>query len=247
MNAAITALFDGVPDAGVLQADIESACDVRYALPLLYWLPRLAHAKTIIEIGMADGSTTIPLLAAAVETGGRVISIDPDVGETTERGRALIDRCGLAAQHELHRCTSDTFFASFADVIDFAFVDGDHRAEYVLRDFENCWRRLRPGGLAAGHDIDPLPAGDDAIVLAECARDPAAKGVAKALTLVLLRNHDIDVLPFGPPLHDLPAFGWPGIPIVLTRKRPVDERALRIGRAESDEVLAALARTRGTS
>ncbi|MEO5913298.1 MAG: class I SAM-dependent methyltransferase [Luteolibacter sp.] len=35
----------------------------------------------------------------------------------------------------------------------FAFIDGNHQREYVESDFENCWKRLSPGGVLAMHDF----------------------------------------------------------------------------------------------
>ena len=42
----------------------------------------------------------------------------------------------------------------------FAFVDGNHSAEYVRSDFEKAWALLSPGGIIAihdyGHDLPPV-------------------------------------------------------------------------------------------
>ena len=36
--------------------------------------------------------------------------------------------------------------------LDFIFVDGNHEYQYVLRDLENYWPKLKIGGIMAGHD-----------------------------------------------------------------------------------------------
>ena len=36
--------------------------------------------------------------------------------------------------------------------IDFCFVDGNHRYDYVLRDLQNYFPKLKPGGIIAGDD-----------------------------------------------------------------------------------------------
>lgn len=47
-----------------------------------------------------------------------------------------------------------------AEALCFAFVDGNHSAEYVRSDFETVWRLLSPGGVVAihdyGHDLPPV-------------------------------------------------------------------------------------------
>jgi hypothetical protein len=35
---------------------------------------------------------------------------------------------------------------------DFVYIDSDHRYEYVKRDIDDWWEKLRPGGVMAGHD-----------------------------------------------------------------------------------------------
>ena len=36
--------------------------------------------------------------------------------------------------------------------VSFAFIDGNHQADYVKGDFEMIWERLSPGGVVAFHD-----------------------------------------------------------------------------------------------
>lgn len=57
--------------------------------------------------------------------------------------------------------TSDDFFGSGALggaglVPDLAFIDGMHLFEYALRDFINCERAMRPGGVICLHDVLPF-------------------------------------------------------------------------------------------
>ena len=39
-------------------------------------------------------------------------------------------------------------------VCDFVYIDGNHEYEYVKKDIENYWKRVRKGGILAGHDIN---------------------------------------------------------------------------------------------
>ena len=40
------------------------------------------------------------------------------------------------------------------NVFDFNYIDGNHEYEYVKEDIENYWKKLRKGGVLAGHDIN---------------------------------------------------------------------------------------------
>jgi len=38
-------------------------------------------------------------------------------------------------------------------LVDFIYIDGNHTYNYVKRDIENYWSKLKVGGILAGHDI----------------------------------------------------------------------------------------------
>lgn len=40
------------------------------------------------------------------------------------------------------------------DGIDFVYIDGNHKYEYVIQDMKLYWEKLRIGGILGGHDID---------------------------------------------------------------------------------------------
>lgn len=42
--------------------------------------------------------------------------------------------------------------------LDFVFIDGNHRYDYVLEDITEWTKKVKPGGIVAGHDykIDPV-------------------------------------------------------------------------------------------
>lgn len=100
--------------------------------------------ETYAEIGASDGATynrIAPLFRRHV-----AVDIAP-IGHFLCEGA------------EFYQMTSDDFFkhvgVSLKD-IDLAFIDADHRREYVLRDFENALKIIRPySGLVALHDMYP--------------------------------------------------------------------------------------------
>lgn len=113
---------------------------------LLYRVVRSLEAPTVVEIGRAEGGSTL-LLAAAMR-GGRVLSLDNDArrrdGATLDaRLQRILRRYGLADAVNLVIADSATYPPFSHDVL---FIDGDHSYEGVMRDIEHWTPYLRPGG-----------------------------------------------------------------------------------------------------
>ena len=90
--------------------DLMLSQDCRYIAPILYFLARTLHARTIVEIGVADGTTTMPLVKAASEVeGGWVYSVDPSTSNLDAIFN-LADRNNLRANWAFYNMTSDEFF-----------------------------------------------------------------------------------------------------------------------------------------
>ncbi len=115
-------------------------------------LHHLLTPQAYLEIGVWTGKS----LALSAS---RSVGIDP--APVIE-----VDPLGTKPWLKLYRLTSDQFFEAFDrdDVLDgadleFAFIDGMHRFENVLRDFANVERWCSPQGVIAIHDV--LPAAVD--------------------------------------------------------------------------------------
>ena len=58
-----------------------------------------------------------------------------------------------------HRKTSDDAVSDFTDeMFDFIFIDGLHTYEQVLKDCQNYYSKLKPGGVFSGHDYTLIAA-----------------------------------------------------------------------------------------
>lgn len=57
--------------------------------------------ELVVEIGMAQGVSTLSILSGLMQTGGRLISIDPYIGWESARLAAIhsVDRAGFAGIH----------------------------------------------------------------------------------------------------------------------------------------------------
>lgn len=105
----------------------------------------MLQPRTYFEIGVRDGMSL---------THSRVPSVAVDPAFAIDREI----RCDV----HLVRTTSDEFFARhqpFAHlpqpVVDLAFIDGMHLAEYALRDFINTERHCHPGSVIVIDDVLP--------------------------------------------------------------------------------------------
>lgn len=112
---------------------------------LLGRLHRLLEPRTYLEIGVGNGRS---LTLSRAQT----IAVDPAFKITSE------------VQCDLHlvRATSDEFFARERPlthfrrpVVDLAFIDGMHLAEYTLRDFMNVERYTTPASVVVFDDMLP--------------------------------------------------------------------------------------------
>jgi len=125
------------------------------------------NCRAVLEIGMANGSSTVAMLKALQELGGgRVTSIDPyqfrddpALGENYYgiRGAGVrnVAAAGLSAFHTLIAEFDHVALPRLADDeanFDLVLIDGFHSFELTFLDFFYADRMLRPGGICVFHD-----------------------------------------------------------------------------------------------
>lgn len=133
-----------------------------------YVLPHFAEAlyrtvvarrpSLVVETGMANGISTLAILTALEEIGGqgRLISIDPFQSRDYQGcGMAAVRRAGLAGRHQhidrpSHLALPELLASNTR--VDLAYIDGDHRVDFVLLDFWYLDRMVPPGGAVAFND-----------------------------------------------------------------------------------------------
>src|SRR5262249_30418975 len=117
---------------------------------LLSLIVRVARARQVVEIGTANGYSTIWLADAVGDTGGSVVSIDT---ATSNEARANLDRAdaaqpGLATRVELRQEHGGAYLARLAEgSVDLLFLDAE-RVEYP-RWWPHQVRVLHPGAVLA--------------------------------------------------------------------------------------------------
>jgi len=106
------------------------------------------RAKTILELGVRGGSTTLPLLMAAKATGGKVVSVD--VEETTfeppEDLKPYWQFVKMDAVEYLEKLYKGV-------PIDLVYVDNWHSYEHVKAELEQLDQLVSPGSVILLHDL----------------------------------------------------------------------------------------------
>jgi len=127
--------------------------------------------RRVLEIGTAEGGTLF-LLTRMAAPDSLVVSIDLPEGEfgggyPAWRARLYEGFATGAQRVELIRASSHdpatvqrVLDLMGGELLDVAFIDGDHRYEGVRNDFELYSPLVREGGVIAFHDIVPDRAGE---------------------------------------------------------------------------------------
>jgi predicted O-methyltransferase YrrM len=149
-------LFDAASSLEVEEIAIPPI-QVRAEIVSLLTLLRAEQPRRVLEIGTANGGT-LYLLAWASAADARILSLDIKLFEPLHR--RVFEKVGRRSQRvrvmrgDSHLDdTRDAVREYFGGQLDFLFIDGDHSAPSVLRDFELYAPLVRSGGLIAFHDI----------------------------------------------------------------------------------------------
>lgn len=121
-------------------------------LHVIYGIARYSGAKTLVEIGVADGSMSTLLAQVAYLNSGHCWGVDVDAAcEIVIRNRLATMKFG----------PQWTFlFGDSAEVgrrwlhgpIDFLFIDGGHEYKQVVADLQTWLPQLAPNGHVCVHD-----------------------------------------------------------------------------------------------
>jgi predicted O-methyltransferase YrrM len=105
-----------------------------------------ATKAVVVETGTNQGFSTIVMAQVLKDAGGRermwTVDIDPDV---VPRAKANVEKAGLSGHVEFSVGDSIAFLRDLVDAqdhIDFAFLDGNHEFEHVVKEFELIYPRV---------------------------------------------------------------------------------------------------------
>lgn len=161
-------------------------------------LRQLPGKKTIVEIGVYEGSTTA-LLAEKADLDSTVYGIDPFFpgrlgicwGEVIAKHVTRTERA--SGRVRLVRRLSHEASDEVPGKVDFIFIDGDHSLEGIRRDWETWAPRVRSGGILALHDSFPRARqsptlGSQRFYAERIASDPRYEEIAREGSLAILRK-----------------------------------------------------------
>src|SRR5208282_394108 len=125
---------------------------------LLQRVIRELRPAVCVEVGLAFGISTLYILEALAETGGRLIGMDPAQHDDHWQGGGLhnIDRAGFKSYYEFHEDTSQNtlpWLVKKGQRIQFAFIDGWHTFDHTLVDFFYIDQLLDQGGVVVLDDV----------------------------------------------------------------------------------------------
>ncbi len=135
-------------DSSRPQCDLEGHAGSNYG-KILAQIHATLRPRNYFEIGTRDGGTLALARCDAIAVDPAFVIADP--GSLSTRRMSL-----------LYQMTSDDFFARFdprnlfGEPVQFAFLDGMHRCEFLLRDFYNTEAACAPNSVIAIHDCLPL-------------------------------------------------------------------------------------------
>jgi hypothetical protein len=148
MSVKIQAMTNGIPVENPQPSSISKFHQGILYTEYLKQIHQVRKPSSYLEIGVATGTT----LAFAQ---CRAVAIDP---KFQLRG----DPVGQRAETYLFQLESDEFFAQndlkkfLPDGVDFAFLDGMHHFEYLLRDFLNLEKYSHKDTVVTLHDCYPV-------------------------------------------------------------------------------------------
>lgn len=107
-------------------------------------LASIYKPNVYVELGLYEGET-LTLVQPHIKTGYGV-----DIKPNT-----YLEDLKKHSNLNIIYTNTVTFFDTFNEGIDMAFIDADHCYNSVLVDFNNVFDRLNPGGIILLHDTDP--------------------------------------------------------------------------------------------
>lgn len=120
--------------------------DINEHLPTLHDLAVKLGAKTIIELGVRTGVSSVAWLTALQQTGGHLWCVDvaPAPPMVTSH-----QQCTFVSGEDLSADVLD----QLPEQADIVFVDTDHRYDLTKAEIETYSARVRPGGCMVFHDV----------------------------------------------------------------------------------------------
>ena len=111
---------------------------------LIYALIKNYNVKSYLEIGFGRGySCFCAAMALSEMGGGTVATVDPYLEDEQIQQLVKFFPKEWMEKISFYKDTSDQFFSKNKDAYDMIYIDGDHRYDFVKRDWENSKDRCK--------------------------------------------------------------------------------------------------------
>ena len=112
----------------------------------LYSIALGSKSKNIIELGVRNGDTTLPLALAAKENNGHLYSVD--INETS-----YVIPEQLKENYTFIKSDSIEFLENWNDKIDIIYIDDWHSYEHVKKQLDILDKKVSPSSILLLHDL----------------------------------------------------------------------------------------------
>lgn len=126
---------------------------------LMHYMIQKLKLSSVLEIGFGRGYSTFCMARAMCESGieGKITTVDPNLDEGFLNHLSQIFPSQWFERINFIKGTSDEFFKNNPDEkYDFIYIDGDHRYDYVKRDWENSKDRFNTALLFDDYSEDRI-------------------------------------------------------------------------------------------
>ena len=117
---------------------------------MLYCIVRGIRPKSILEIGIRSGVSTMAMCNAIID---ECLKVDYHCCDINERSKAVQKKTSVPLI--FHIMQSDDLAQKWSKQIDILFIDGDHEYQQVKRDYFNFREFVNPNGFIFLHDTYP--------------------------------------------------------------------------------------------
>jgi predicted O-methyltransferase YrrM len=138
---------------------MKTITDIHEHLTTLFMLTVQLRLNTILELGTRGGDSTVALLHAAKEIGGKVFSIDVDECADAKK---LVGAYGLGEYWQFIQ--ADDLAVEWDKAVDHLFIDTSHTLDQTIKELKKYEPHVRRGGIITLHDSVTHPEVKEATV-----------------------------------------------------------------------------------
>jgi len=135
-----------------LESNALRCTDINEHLVTLHMLTKELNLKSVLELGVRQGESTLALLEAAKAIGGTVTSVDIEDCVVAKR---RVAEAGLERYWKFLR--GDDMSIPWNEVVGHLFIDTSHTYEHTIAELRRFEPYVQSGGIMTLHDVASCP------------------------------------------------------------------------------------------